>query len=39
MMNGLLLSNGLDSISVPAEKHLEFNQKMVSFYDSGEGLK
>lgn len=37
MMNGILLSNGLDVISVPAAKALEFNTKMVHFYDTGDG--
>ncbi len=32
MMNGVLLSNGIDAISVPAAKAQEFNEKMVRFY-------
>ena len=32
MMNGVLMSNGVDAISVPAAKAQEFNTKMVQFY-------
>jgi Fic family protein len=32
MMNGVLMSNGIDAISVPAAKAQEFNEKMVRFY-------
>lgn len=32
MMNGILMSNGIDAISVPAGKAQEFNEKMVQFY-------
>lgn len=32
MMNGVLMSHGIDAISVPASKAQEFNEKMVSFY-------
>ena len=35
MMNGIILSNGYEAISIPAKRRLEFNQKMVRFYDSG----
>lgn len=34
MMNGMLLSQGHDVINIPAAKKLEFNQKMIRFYDS-----
>ncbi|OCA56429.1 hypothetical protein [Photorhabdus namnaonensis] len=34
MMNGILMSNGIDAISVPAAKVHEFNEKMVRFYRS-----
>lgn len=34
MMNGVLLSHGIDAISVPAAKAQEFNEKMVRFYPS-----
>jgi len=32
MMNGILMSNGLDAISIPAARATEFNEKMVRFY-------
>lgn len=32
MMNGVLMSHGIDAISVPAAKAQEFNEKMVCFY-------
>lgn len=32
MMNGILMSNGFDAISVSAAKAQEFNEKMVRFY-------
>lgn len=32
MMNGILMSNGIDAISVPAARAQEFNEKMVRFY-------
>lgn len=32
MMNGLLMSEGIDAISVPAGRAQEFNSKMVDFY-------
>ncbi len=32
MMNGTLMSNGIDAISVPAAKAQDFNEKMVRFY-------
>lgn len=32
MMNGVLLSHGIDAISVPAAKAQEFNERMVRFY-------
>ncbi|SEI86135.1 Fic family protein [Paraburkholderia diazotrophica] len=34
MMNGVLMSNGLDAISVPAQRANDFNEKMVRFYVS-----
>jgi len=37
MMNGILMSYGFDAILISNKKHLEFNQKMVLFYDSGDG--
>ena len=32
MMNGILMSAGMDAISVPAARAQEFNEKMVRFY-------
>ncbi|AXL52890.1 filamentation induced by cAMP protein Fic [Paraburkholderia caffeinilytica] len=32
MMNGVLMSNGIDAISVPAQRAGDFNEKMVRFY-------
>ncbi len=32
MMNGILMSAGIDAISVPAAKVQQFNEKMVRFY-------
>ncbi len=34
MMNGLLLSEGFPAVNIPAKKQLEFNQKMIRFYES-----
>ncbi len=31
-MNGVLMSNGIDAISIPAAKVQAFNEKMVQFY-------
>ncbi len=32
MMNGVLMLNGIDAISVPAAQAQSFNEKMVRFY-------
>lgn len=32
MMNGVLLTNGLPAINLPAKKQLEFNELMLNFY-------
>jgi len=32
MMNGVLMSHGIDVISVPAAKTQKFNEKMLRFY-------
>lgn len=32
MMNGLLMSQGIDAISIPAQRAQDFNSKMVDFY-------
>jgi prophage maintenance system killer protein len=37
MMNGILMSNGIDAISVPAARVQEFNTKMVQFYLEKDG--
>lgn len=34
MMNGVLLSNGYDAISVPEDRRLEFNAAMTEFYET-----
>lgn len=39
MMNGLLLARGFDVISISARRRLEFNEKMVRFYDSRNGTE
>ena len=36
MMNGHLLSHGYPAINLPAKRQLEFNQKMLDFYSSGD---
>jgi len=36
IMNGVLLSAGYPSINLPAKRQLEFNQLMLSFYETGE---
>jgi prophage maintenance system killer protein len=35
IMNGFLLTNGFPAINLPAKRQLEFNTKMLSFYESG----
>lgn len=34
MMNGILLTHGYPVINVPAKRQLEFNEKMLAFYDT-----
>ncbi len=36
IMNGLLLSFGYPAINLPARRQLEFNQLMLSFYQTGD---
>jgi len=36
MMNGILLSSGYPAINVPARRQLEFNQLMLSYYETAE---
>lgn len=35
VMNGLLIEGGHSPVSIPAKKQLEYNEKMVRFYDTG----
>jgi len=35
LMNGVLLSHGYDAICVPAKRQLEYNTRMIAFYDTG----
>jgi hypothetical protein len=39
MMNGVLMSAGIDAISVPAARAREFNEKMVRFYVTREATE
>ena len=39
MMNGILMSNGVDAISVPASRLQDFNEKMVRFYTDKEATE
>ena len=39
MMNGILMSAGIDAISVPAARAQEFNEKMVQFYLGRDGTE
>jgi Fic family protein len=39
MMSGELLRNGYDIINIPATRRLEFNQKMVRFYNTQDGTE
>jgi prophage maintenance system killer protein len=39
MMNGLLMSKGIDAVSIPAARAAEFNSKMVDFYSTRDGTK
>ncbi len=36
MMNGVFLAAGFDAISIPAKRQLEFNEKMLRYYEAGE---
>lgn len=36
MMNGILLSEGISPILIPAKAKLEFNTKMISYYNGGD---
>ena len=39
MMNGILLEHGHDILTVAAAKRLEFNEKMIRFYDTADGAE
>lgn len=39
MMNGILMTHGIDAISVPAARAQEFNEKMVRFYVTREATE
>jgi hypothetical protein len=39
MMNGILMSNGIDAISIPAAEAQRFNEKMVRFYLTKDGTE
>ena len=39
MMNGILMSNGIHAISIPAARRQDFNEKMVRFYLEREGTE
>jgi len=39
LMNGILLNAGQDIITIPAKHQLEFNTKMIRFYESGEATE
>lgn len=35
MMNGMLLKEGYFPVSIPSKRRLEYNEKMIRFYDTG----
>ena len=39
MMSGELMKNGFDAVSIPDSFRLEFNEKMLRFYDSGDATE
>ena len=39
IMNGILLCAGHDVINIPAKRQLEFNEKMLRFYDAKDGME
>lgn len=39
MMNGHLLNQGYPAINIPASRQLEFNERMLEFYSSGDQAK
>jgi hypothetical protein len=38
-MSGELMKNGFDAVSIPDSFRLEFNEKMLRFYDSGDATE
>jgi hypothetical protein len=39
MLNGLLMTEGIDAISIPAVRAAEFNSRMVDFYITRDGTE
>ncbi len=39
LMNGVLLSAGMDAIAVPARRQQEFNEAMIRFYDTSDAAE
>lgn len=39
MMNGWLMSHGIDAISIPAARKQEFNEEMIDFYRAADGTR
>lgn len=39
MMNGILMTHGIDAISIPAAKKQEFNEKIIQFYLTKDATK
>jgi hypothetical protein len=39
MMNGILMAEGIDAVSIPAVRAAEFNSRMVDFYTSRDGTE
>ena len=39
MMNGVLMSNGFDGISIPAARQLDYNRAMARFYPEGDATE
>lgn len=37
IMNGILMSNGLNPVSIPVNRKQEFNEKMIRFYQTQDG--
>lgn len=37
IMNGILMSNGLNPVSIPVNRKQEFNEKMIRFYQTQNG--